>query len=354
MNVQGIKEKLNSDPWIYCFQYFLKALGNKAECNRIYHMNCSPDSFVVQNEGSDEPDKWVYRIDLNGEYSTNGFCSLLLDTLKYLYFADTYQMTPIVIWGKKTLYYDPEIQDENNAFQYYFKPVSELDSAGCTFKKIVNYKKADKFIQDKRDYDTHVAKDTGLQYILQKYIVFNENTKLKIVNAVNSASLNHKTLGVHVRATDFNAGYNHHPIPIHPEEYLEVAEKVFNEKHYDRVFLATDDESVIELFRSKFVDKLYYHQDIYRSKDGSPVHYGGTGGTRAKHKYMLGIDILKDVFTLGNCDALIAGKSNVSECAQIIRAVYGEYDYLNILFKGVNQNNKSSRKKIKRRMKSQL
>lgn len=142
-----------------------------------------------------------------------------------------------------------------------------------------------------------------------------------------------------MRATDFNKGFNRHPIVVTPEEYLEKTIQVYKEYNYTKVFLATDDETIIALFKNQFGNNLFYYENTFRSKDGNAIHYGSSDINRPHHKYMLGLEIIKDFYTLGYCAGLIAGHSNVSMCARIIKESLGEkYLSLHIIDKGINYN----------------
>ena len=118
---------------------------------------------------------------------------------------------------------------------------------------------------------------------------------------------------------------------------MDITKQAVDTYGFKKVFLATDDEKVISLFYDAFGEKLCYYKDIYRSKHGEPIHYGNNNVKRKHHKFLLGLEILKDFYTLGHCSGLIAGVSNVSMCARIVKASLGEeYVYKKIVDKGVN------------------
>lgn len=64
----------------------------------------------------------------------------------------------------------------------------------------------------------------------------NDRVKETIEFELNEAANGGKTLGVHVRATDFNQGYNRHPVAVSPAEYLDIAKKPLQRESMKRSF----------------------------------------------------------------------------------------------------------------------
>lgn len=346
INFNKIKQYIKKYPQLESLYMGIKSLNDPSLSEKIIGIKKNPYNLIMKKNGESRPKENIYFISLDKEYCINGFCSLLRFTLYYLAFAEDINMTPVVKWGKNTLYYDNTIKWTDNVFEYFFNAVSEV-----TVKETQNCK----HVITSKTIDTSVFGPTSgykiqnesfifLGQILKKYI----NLREDVFNLINKDFYtNKKTLGVHVRATDFNKGYNHHPKVITPREYLETAKKVFIENKFEKIFLATDDNSVINLFQMEFGDNLCYYTDTYRSINGEAIHYGNQRIKREHHKYQLGIEILKDLYTLGNCSGLIAGNSNVSMCARIVKASTGEtFEYMKIIDKGLNQSTLETNKDI--------
>ncbi len=103
--------------------------------------------------------------------------------------------------------------------------------------------------------------------------------------------------------------------------------------------MATDDAAAIKALQEEFGDKVCCYQDVFRSSGDVSVAF--TGSDRKNHKYHLGLEVLRDMYTLACCDGLVAGVSNVSMCARIARKNMGkDYVYLKILDHGVNTKGK--------------
>ena len=113
-------------------------------------------------------------------------------------------------------------------------------------------------------------------------------------------------------------------------------EPYFESFDFDQIFLATDDSEAIEVFANKFGDKLVYYKDVIRTSGDETVMKSTVD--RPLHHYNLGIEVIRDSYTLSLCSGLIAGLSNVSIFSRLMKQSEGKrYDYLKILDKGIKQ-----------------
>ena len=109
-----------------------------------------------------------------------------------------------------------------------------------------------------------------------------------------------KTLGVHIRKTD----HFMHGELLSDEYYLsEVDKKLPN---YDSLFLSTDDQSVVEKFRSIYGDRLLVN-DVFRSTTGVAIHH-----TKVSDQSRLAEDVMTDALSLSQCDEVLITASNVA------------------------------------------
>ena len=154
-------------------------------------------------------------------------------------------------------------------------------------------------------YDYVLDEDTipMLAALYKKYFVLSNDTKTYIIENVRKMKLHYRLIGVHVRATDYTCGFNGHPKFVTPEEYLAEAKRIFLTGRYDKIFLATDDFSVIDLFKYTFKENLVFYQDTLRSDGVIGVHQ--KDDSRELHHYKLGLEVLRDVYMLANCDVFI-------------------------------------------------
>jgi len=175
-------------------------------------------------------------------------------------------------------------------------------------------------IDNNKKYETAV--DIGFPYILNaqnkiknnndrsdfqnlhqtlKYFNYFENLFYK--NCKQKINIKPKTLGIHVRQTDHWI----HGSLLSCDYYFEkIDEKI---KYYDYIFLATDENIIVDKFQKKYGDKLYLNEKIIRSDDHNPIHTG----KYPEHKEKLVEDVFIDSLTLAACDEIIITTSNISQ-----------------------------------------
>ena len=147
------------------------------------------------------------------------------------------------------------------------------------------------------------------------------------------------TLGVHVRGTDFNNHLYDHPTQVTSNQHVEVALNAMEKYGFTKVFVATDEEKILEQFKTVFGDNLVYYSDVYRSTDGKAVHLSNVA--RENHKYLAGLEVLRDMYTLSYCKGFIAGISMVSTSVLITKESRNEkFVYKNIIDNGINKSGK--------------
>lgn len=266
--------------------------------------------------------------DLGGLEKNMGFFALFNCVLNRLYYADRFGLVPVVHYPKTVLYYD-SMMEQSNVFEYFFYPVSN-----------VNYEEALKaknlVISSERDSQYNLRNKPGylldergicnLADVAKKYIRFNHVTQMRLDEGVKILDKMEKVLGVHIRGTDFKNKNKNHPIAVSLNQYKKKIREILV-RGYTGVFLATDEEMVInevaqmDIFANSECQLLIYN-DVFRSKSGLPVHK--QENDRLRHKYLLGFEVLRDMYTLVKCNGFIAGRSQVSLSVQIYKKMCNE------------------------------
>lgn len=344
MTTESIKNWIRLHPRIDTLQYvFRKVLPNQDKCREILDYDNNPLIVQYVHYGEKNPDKTVYHIFMNN--SIVGYCSLMRFTLLHIAYAETMGFTPVVEWGKELLYSEPErFLDTDNSFCYFFNQVSEILLSDIKRSNLVVHSKTQdiQYIVQNCSYCVQENELAIIADMIKKYLQFNEFGIKKVVIPSKDVLCKGKILGVHIRGTDFNLQLSRHPIMVTIEEYIDAAKKLFEEGNYDYIFLATDEESSLTAFKNYFGNKLIYYPDTTRSNNGKPLHYG-CKQNREHNNFYLGMEILKDVYTLGNCDGLLAGLSNVSIMARAFKmSTDNSYQNQVIIDKGLNYNLKES------------
>lgn len=305
--------------------------------------------LLPKHYGMLNKNKIIYYIELgNGEW---GFFAVYRALLEALYFADIRGMLPVIRYRENFLYAEKNaINGTTNPFEYYFVQPSfiKVQDAKKSYKVVVSVPEHTEMVRlvftgEFASYHANSLYLKQLARIQNKYIRLNENTSNFVKQGLQAIIGNNKVLGVHLRGTDFKKNYNIHPVYIKENEYIEAIKEAIKEDGWEKIFLATDDLAALDVCKHEFGDKLVYYEDVYRTQKAHSVAF--SHDNRENHKYRLGLEVLRDAYTLAACDGLIAGISQVSISAQIIKlSQKKKYSYIKILDKGINENNRKFKK----------
>lgn len=149
------------------------------------------------------------------------------------------------------------------------------------------------------DIFTNNDKIKYINSLLRKYIQPQTILKQEIDNYWVTNFKGKKILGVHVRRTDHEG----HGKFVDINKYIQHINKIINS--FDNLFIITDSESIITLFKEIYGDKLLFVNNITRSVDNIAIHYSDND------KYKIGCDVVIETFLLGMCDKIIGTSSNV-------------------------------------------
>lgn len=347
MDITTIKQFLYKHPRLNLMQYIIrKKLLSAEACDEMLNMETNPLVVRYRHYGELNKGITIYHIYFGTKNEQKiGYCCLMKLTLLHLAYADRMGFVPVIEWTKALLYTEKNaVNGKYNGFEYFLRNSSSI-TVNEVLKSdlVVHSKPQDKFlIYDYRlintiSYEVREHEIEIMSEMFKKYIKFNETGVKEILNPANELLSRGKCLGVHVRGTDFNKNFNGHPKAISVEKYISQIEEIFSTHSYQYIFLATDEVQTVKKISEKFGEKLLYY-DVLRSENGDSIHYGNSF-KRENHKYYLGMEILKDVYTLGQCDGLVAGVSNVSIIARVIKQSTGlKYEDEIIINEGFNSN----------------
>lgn len=286
--------------------------------------------------------KILYRIEI-GTWG-DGFFAEYRRLLNYLYYCEVFGFVPYVHFNKDFTYAEKGlVNGTDNPFEYYFLQPCVSEQEVLQYRYSVNSRLVDcefaNRLKPLNGYDISEEYIDTMAKISDKYIKFNSSTEQYLSQAEELIS-GKKCLGVHVRLTDFKQNYWGHPVCATADCHLEYAKRALGELGFEGVFLATDDEETVTLFKNEFGDRLFYYQDVVRSSGQVSVAFSSS--LRENHHYKLGLEVIRDMYTLSLCQGLVAGKSQVSICAMIENRRKSPYEYVHIIDKG--NNNDPSRK----------
>ena len=328
------KTKLGS-----CFYTVAKMVFDEAYYERVKGIKEDPVEFKIYSNGLLNPSKVIYKIDLTSDRGL-GFFALLRNAMSCLVVADRFGFIPYIVYPEDSLYSEEKpINGSYNAFEYYFQQVSDVTDAEIGASANVLYYETKHLNAVKYGYQEEYENVEAFSHVYKKYIKLNDAIERKVTSEINNLLNGKKTIGIHIRGTDYKQGYKNHPIFITVEEYITILQNAIQEKGFEQIFLATDEDSIVKEISKAFPGKVVFFCDSLRSEDGKAVHT--SHNSRLNNKYLMGYEVLRDMLALSKCNALIAGLSNVSLFAMIANRAEGKkYEYCKIINKGVNKTGK--------------
>lgn len=334
----GAKNFLQKHGKLNYFQRCFRRRKNKEFVDEVMSIGYDPMRLHILQLGEENQGKMIYIAKTMG---CDGFFAELRFLLNELYFADKLGLVPVLTMSNHSSYAEKEpINGTMNPFEYYFLQPTDvtLESAEKSFAVVEHNWIQRDFIKTNLGFQSGYAPTDEyfdvISGLMKKYLRFNADTQHKVCNVAKGLLGEGKTLGIHIRGADFKRHYDNHPNIVTIEEYAQNVEETLKRNHFDKIFLATDDSEAIEVFTAKFGDKLLYYKDVIRTSGDETVMKSNVD--RPLHHYYLGLEVIRDSYTLSLCDGLIAGLSNVSIFSRLMKQSEGKsYDYLKILDKGI-------------------
>lgn len=317
--------------------------GNKPDfVNFVLDGYQNPDFLHLYSYGDEYKGETIYLVDEQG--GGVGFFAELGVTLIKLYFADERGFIPYVQWGENYLYYEPDgIDGEKNAFLHYFAPVShvnDIQHARHVVKSEMRHYEQVKALFGAVSYDVSEEYVEAMADMMKKYIRYNDKMETYLALKYKELLGAKRTIGVHYRGTDFRKQYNNHPVAVRIEQTLEETDKLMQSGKYEQIFLATDENEAVLKFRERFGDLVKIYDDTFRDDSGDDS-IAFSESDREHHKYLLGLEVLRDQYTLTNCSGLVCGYSNVTFLVRIMRKAWHDQafeDYV-LINNGIYHNN---------------
>ncbi|MDE6844901.1 MAG: hypothetical protein K2J99_03930 [Lachnospiraceae bacterium] len=311
------------------------------------------DCLTIEHNGDLYPHQMIYLIKVEAKYS--GLFSMMNNIVSALVVADRYGLIPVIDMGESVLYSEPSMTEEGiPLFEYYFRQPSEVrleEIDRCSNIIYVTGYQYSFISLMQRGRDRYLQESVEIEQLasaITRFIHLNTSTEAYIEENIRAVLSGERILGVHVRGTDFKAGFNNHAVYVTTEEYIEHTQKAVKLNQYDQIFLATDEEQTITKFKAVFGDMVVWH-NVYRSKENTAVGIHCSECSREMHHYKLGLEVLLDMYSLARCDALIACPSGVSFHALLNKRARGEkYEYMDIIDKGRYKSKKVSNVEVER------
>lgn len=275
-----------------------------------------------------------------------GFFSDVMVTLGHLFLAELTGRTPVVHWGSNSLF---SARDGGNAFTRFFEPVGDV-----TLSALEN--PALRFFPDKWRHDnlreenldkwegpgsrlrgelylereeevlvcdfytafielrdhlpahspwTAMAPDEAYRRLIAKYI--KPRAEIREAAAAEKRRLlgDSTAVAVHFRGTDKIREIAKYRLTFPLQEFFETVESFLTGQRCERIYLMTDDQRAVKLFRDRFGERLVC-TEVMRAEGTLGVHYLQPG-------VQAGREVLTDALIALDCEAFVGyGLSNPS------------------------------------------
>lgn len=337
---EKIKNFMQSHTKINYFQRCFRRCNDKEFVKEVLDIGKDPLRIKINCLGEKNPGRLIYICQTAG---CDGLFAELRYILAEIYFAVEFGMIPVVLIPPTSCYCEQyPVNGTMNPFEYYFEKVSDVTLEDALQSKAVvehNYYQR-LYIESKCNMNSgYLPSEEYIQIMAQlvkQYLHLNEFCKESIKSDINETIGNKITLGVHVRGADFKRNYKNHPNMVSIEEYVQVVEKQMKRGGFEQIFLATDDSIALEMFQKTFSNKIVYYKDVIRT-DGNETVMRSIN-KRANHHYKLGYEVLRDMYTLSECQGIVAGLSNVSIFSRIVKMSHDkDFSIREYLNKGINR-----------------
>lgn len=246
----------------------------------------------------------------------------------------------------KNMYYQEQhpVHGITNVFEYYFQQPSKISikeayKSNCVVMDWNNPEYGYNDFWNASGTDNYEFKDRDIdEYarLQKKYFHLQPWVQKRLEKSITVLLGDNKVLGVHARGADTKMKYKNHPAVVSAEDYIHAAKEAQCAIGAQKVFLATDDEEMLSAFSNAFGTDLLYYKDVIRSKGTVMNCY--IEEKRENHRYNLGFEAIRDVYTLASCQGLVCGISCISFVTQVLKQSKGEkFETLERLNNGVNK-----------------
>jgi hypothetical protein len=221
-----------------------------------------------------------------------GFFSLFIQAVNGIAFAKRFHLRYHVNFGNIQYAYSQPGNPDRNFWNYFFDQPIKV-SGGLNLLPNEMIETYPLTIWDRGYF-------RSLGEVVSKDLIYKDEVR-RMFGELKNKFGGHRVLGVHVRRTD----HSHETAQVSIDDYIKEIDRKIS--RFDKIFLATDDDTVAVQFRKLYGDRLWLN-DVTRSKNGQPLH----GDERLTNKYQLGLDALGDCYALSLCDEVILCFSNLS------------------------------------------
>ena len=242
------------------------------------------------------------------DFNPNGLFSNVTFVLDHINYALKNNLRPVIDMENFLTVYNEKkkIFGSLNAWDYYFKPINKTNLRQVY--KSENYI----FSKNSRIKKTFINEDKELNKVFKRFIRIRLEMKKYLFSIKHKYFKNSKKImGVHVRGT-LQRVVRGHSFPPNPKDLLKEAIKIFEKTRSQKIFLITEDELYLNIFKKFFKKKLIY----LRVPRSNPKFYELHNKhfedySRKNHRFKLGRETLVECILLSETKVNLVTDSNV-------------------------------------------
>lgn len=265
-----------------------------------------------------------------------GLGALIIETLKYIQYAELMGYVPVVDWRKDTQYSDES--GKENAWNYFFKPlkgndveeISKNPNTNIIESKVLDLKILDEKHRISKNFDSDNLLKARKMFI--DYLEFSDLVNEKL-NEIEFDGLD--TAGFYLRGTDY-AVLKPQKHAIQPNVALAIRKmnQVISKYGFSRIFLVTEDKRIFDEVKNYYGDCL-----IILSFDRHIKDYAGTKfllddkhslkqlGDNAKVR---GLNYFVKLILLSKCECIVGGNTCGSWVSSVLSTSFKEKYIFNL------------------------
>lgn len=280
--------------------------------------------------GKENLDKTFYIIRRRDQYC--GIFSHIMTALAQIDKEIKHGRIPVIdMQNNFNIYLNPEQIGRENAWEFYFEQPFNIGLEDIKKSKHIIIGAGDiPPMFPYLDMDFLEEKTGEINYwrkLMHTYVRLNEDTKKSVQEVQDSLfKKDERILGVLGRGTDYTAQKPlNHPVQPDPRELLDKAMEIFEKKKCDKIFLATEDKQIYDLFKERLGNKLIIYHSHFLEYRGGAV--GKEDYLNNKNRKEAGLNYLTEIYLLSKCQCLCAGRTSGTVGALLFTEGY-EYVYL--------------------------
>lgn len=300
--------------------------GMDSFVERLVSDNFSPQ---IETRGELYPEEIFYVIQLKPINSSIG--SLMGWVLMELSYADERGYVPVIDFSRNWNVYleDNEIGKINPWEYFYEQPTYFGLNAAYNAKNVIqgNPNVCGWYGDGWGGYLRMVDDEKYYKYvceIFEKYVHISKRVEKKILKIYNSIiNTDWRVLGVVYRGTDYrNRKVLRENKQPSIDELMNKTEELLANWNCDHLFLATEDAGAVEIFKSRFGDKVVF-VDKYRFPSDT-LYTSATTFNRKYDTYYKGEEYLTEMYILAKCNCLLS--SRVGALMTVLPMNNGKYE----------------------------